>query len=116
MRVCRARVRFVESCVGWGGVGWGGPQVRTPMQWKAKEPNGGFSTSTKLYAPVVNDETFGYDIVNVDSQYAVRRRPPPPAPTRPHPPPSAPARAKPSHRLARDVRVVSQEWRWTGSR
>lgn len=44
--------------------------VRTPMQWKAKEPNGGFSTSTKLYAPVVNDETFGYDIVNVDSQYA----------------------------------------------
>jgi hypothetical protein len=64
------------------------------MQWKAKEPNGGFSTSTKLYAPVVNDETFGYDIVNVDSQYAVRRPlPPPPAPfRRPFSSPPAPSR------------------------
>jgi hypothetical protein len=42
------------------------------MQWKAKEPNGGFSAASKLYAPVVNDETFGYDVVNVDAQYAVR--------------------------------------------
>lgn len=46
-------------------------QVRTPMQWKAKEVNGGFSTANKLYAPVINDATYGYDVVNVDSQYAV---------------------------------------------
>lgn len=41
------------------------------MQWKAKEVNGGFSTANKLYAPVINDESYGYDVVNVDSQYAV---------------------------------------------
>jgi maltose alpha-D-glucosyltransferase/alpha-amylase len=43
--------------------------VRTPMQWKAKEMNGGFSTASKLYAPVINCETYGYNAVNVDSQY-----------------------------------------------
>ncbi|KAL6065869.1 maltose alpha-D-glucosyltransferase [Balamuthia mandrillaris] len=43
--------------------------VRTPMQWNTK-PHGGFSSpsTTKLYAPVINDAVYGYQRVNVDSQ------------------------------------------------
>jgi len=44
--------------------------VRTPMQWKAMEKNGGYSLADELYAPVIDDDTYGYDIVNVESQYA----------------------------------------------
>ncbi len=41
--------------------------VRTPMQWDAGF-NAGFSTATKLYAPVINNRTFGYQQVNVADQ------------------------------------------------
>lgn len=43
--------------------------VRTPMQWSA-EHNGGFSPlpAEKLYAPPINDPTFGYQMVNVEAQ------------------------------------------------
>jgi maltose alpha-D-glucosyltransferase/alpha-amylase len=43
--------------------------VRTPMQWKAG-PNAGFSTAPpdRLYAPVIDDERFGYRRVNVAAQ------------------------------------------------
>lgn len=45
--------------------------VRTPMQWNAT-PNAGFSAAPpdKLYAPVINDERFSYQHVNVDAQRA----------------------------------------------
>lgn len=41
--------------------------VRTPMQWTS-DKNAGFSDvdSEKLYAPVINDDVFGYQQVNVD--------------------------------------------------
>jgi maltose alpha-D-glucosyltransferase/alpha-amylase len=41
------------------------------MQWSA-EPNAGFSTAAgdRLYAPVINDPTYGYQQVNVESQRA----------------------------------------------
>ncbi|KYQ93335.1 Alpha amylase family protein [Tieghemostelium lacteum] len=39
--------------------------VRTPMQWDDSYPNGGFSTSTKLYSPVIHDPEYGYERVNV---------------------------------------------------
>ncbi|KAN0029375.1 hypothetical protein ACTFIV_011266 [Dictyostelium citrinum] len=39
--------------------------VRTPMQWSEQPPNGGFSTSNKLYAPVIDDPEYGYQKVNV---------------------------------------------------
>lgn len=43
--------------------------VRTPMQWSA-ERNAGFSTADPalLYAPVIDDATFGYQRVNVAAQ------------------------------------------------
>jgi maltose alpha-D-glucosyltransferase / alpha-amylase len=41
--------------------------VRTPMQWDAS-PNAGFSTSETLYAPVIADEVYGYQRLNVESQ------------------------------------------------
>ncbi len=46
------------------------------MQWKARERNGGFSSAPpdKLYAPVINDETYGYNVVNVDYDYEVALR------------------------------------------
>ncbi|MEA3309664.1 MAG: maltose alpha-D-glucosyltransferase [Chloroflexota bacterium] len=43
--------------------------VRTPMQWDASE-NAGFSTapSEQLAAPVIDDETYGYQKINVAAQ------------------------------------------------
>jgi maltose alpha-D-glucosyltransferase/alpha-amylase len=43
--------------------------IRTPMQW-SDEPAAGFSTApkSKLVRPVVSDDTFGYEVVNVDLQ------------------------------------------------
>jgi len=43
--------------------------VRTPMQWSI-DPNAGFSQAPPdaLYAPVIDDETFGYRQVNVAAQ------------------------------------------------
>jgi maltose alpha-D-glucosyltransferase/alpha-amylase len=45
--------------------------VRTPMQWIA-DANAGFSTApaNRLYAPVIDDDTFGYQHVNVAAQQA----------------------------------------------
>jgi len=40
--------------------------VRTPMQWTPEAPHGGFSPASKIYAPVIKDETFGFHRVNVD--------------------------------------------------
>jgi maltose alpha-D-glucosyltransferase/alpha-amylase len=43
--------------------------VRTPMQWSSAR-NAGFSTAdpARLYSPVVDDESFGYQHLNVDAQ------------------------------------------------
>jgi maltose alpha-D-glucosyltransferase/alpha-amylase len=45
--------------------------VRTPMQWN-EGPNAGFSTASPgvLYAPLIDDERFGYRRVNVAAQRA----------------------------------------------
>ena len=45
--------------------------VRTPMQW-SNGPNAGFSTADRadLYAPLIEDETFGYQRLNVEAQRA----------------------------------------------
>jgi maltose alpha-D-glucosyltransferase/alpha-amylase len=45
--------------------------VRTPMQW-TDEPGAGFSEAPpeKFYAPLIDDETFGYQTVNVAAQCA----------------------------------------------
>lgn len=45
--------------------------VRTPMQW-TDGPNAGFSTASPdaLYVPVIDDEVFGYQRVNVAAQQA----------------------------------------------
>lgn len=42
---------------------------RTPMQWSAEE-NGGFSSAKETYLPVVDDQVFGYEQVNVAQQEA----------------------------------------------
>lgn len=41
--------------------------VRTPMQW-SRDRNAGFSTAPTLWAPVINDDTFGFQHVNVSVQ------------------------------------------------
>jgi maltose alpha-D-glucosyltransferase/alpha-amylase len=41
--------------------------VRTPMQW-SDQANGGFSSASSLYAPLVDDEVYGYQRVNVAAQ------------------------------------------------
>jgi maltose alpha-D-glucosyltransferase/alpha-amylase len=43
--------------------------LRTPMQWSDEE-NAGFSSAhpSRLYSPVVDDEAFGYEKVNVQAQ------------------------------------------------
>ena len=41
--------------------------VRTPMQWTA-DTNAGFSTAAKTYLPVIDDEVYGYQRVNVAAQ------------------------------------------------
>ncbi|MCO6449261.1 MAG: maltose alpha-D-glucosyltransferase [Caldilineales bacterium] len=43
--------------------------VRTPMQWDGSA-NAGFSDADSLYAPVISDEVFGYQRVNVVAQKA----------------------------------------------
>lgn len=43
--------------------------VRTPMQWDDSK-NGGFSTAEEPYAPVIDDEIFGCQKVNVAAQKA----------------------------------------------
>ncbi|MET0326503.1 MAG: alpha-amylase family protein, partial [Ilumatobacteraceae bacterium] len=46
--------------------------IRTPMQWSTA-PHGGFSTTTRerdLRRPVIDDEEYGYQHVNVESQDA----------------------------------------------
>ena len=40
---------------------------RTPMQWD-DAPNAGFSTAAKTYYPVINDDLYGYQHVNVAAQ------------------------------------------------
>jgi maltose alpha-D-glucosyltransferase / alpha-amylase len=48
--------------------------VRTPMQWN-DEQNAGFSdvAPDKLYAPVISDDQFGYQMINVESARADER-------------------------------------------
>jgi maltose alpha-D-glucosyltransferase/alpha-amylase len=43
--------------------------VRTPMQWSG-DKNAGFSTAPaeKLYAPVIDDPVYGYQVRNVEQQ------------------------------------------------
>ncbi len=41
--------------------------VRTPMQWNTAE-NADFSEADTLYAPVINDDVYGYEQVNVAAQ------------------------------------------------
>lgn len=41
--------------------------VRTPMQWD-DSPNAGFSNASSLYAPVIADETYGFQHLNVAAQ------------------------------------------------
>ncbi len=43
--------------------------VRTPMQWSA-EKNAGFSEADETYLPVIDDDTYGYQRVNVAAQEA----------------------------------------------
>jgi len=40
--------------------------VRTPMQWNDTAPNGGFSSASKIYSPVIDDPEYGYQKVNVN--------------------------------------------------
>jgi maltose alpha-D-glucosyltransferase/alpha-amylase len=46
--------------------------ARTPMQWTSEPPHGGFSRSTKVVRPVIDDPVYGYRKVNVADQ---RRHP-----------------------------------------
>ncbi|MGE0444975.1 MAG: alpha-amylase family protein [Vicinamibacterales bacterium] len=41
--------------------------ARTPMQWTA-EPHGGFSRARRVVRPVIDDEEYGYRVVNVADQ------------------------------------------------
>jgi len=41
--------------------------VRTPMQWHSGQ-NAGFSEADALYAPVIDDETYGHQKINVEDQ------------------------------------------------
>ena len=41
--------------------------ARTPMQW-TNDPHGGFSTARRVVRPVIDDETYGYERVNVADQ------------------------------------------------
>jgi maltose alpha-D-glucosyltransferase/alpha-amylase len=41
--------------------------VRTPMQWSA-DKNAGFSITSDLWAPIINDPVYGYEHVNVADQ------------------------------------------------
>ena len=41
--------------------------ARTPMQW-TNEPRGGFSRAERTVRPVINDEIYGYEKVNVAQQ------------------------------------------------
>jgi maltose alpha-D-glucosyltransferase/alpha-amylase len=43
--------------------------VRTPMQWE-DSPSAGFSTSSRLYLPVIDTPPFDYHTVNVAAQQA----------------------------------------------
>jgi maltose alpha-D-glucosyltransferase/alpha-amylase len=43
--------------------------VRTPMQWDSSK-NAGFSGADKLYEPVIDDDTYGYQRINVSDQQA----------------------------------------------
>jgi maltose alpha-D-glucosyltransferase/alpha-amylase len=39
--------------------------VRTPMQWDHTKPHAGFSTSEKIYSPVITSKEYGFHKVNV---------------------------------------------------
>jgi maltose alpha-D-glucosyltransferase/alpha-amylase len=43
--------------------------VRTPMQWSAGK-NAGFSEAEDLYCEPIDDEVYGYELVNVEEQRA----------------------------------------------
>jgi maltose alpha-D-glucosyltransferase/alpha-amylase len=45
--------------------------VRTPMQW-SDQINAGFSTTDRLYAPVIDDDVYGYRRLNVEARRADR--------------------------------------------
>ncbi len=45
--------------------------VRTPMQWN-DQPHGGFSTADRLYAPVIDQDSYSYLQLNVKAQQADR--------------------------------------------
>lgn len=44
--------------------------VRTPMQWSA-DKNAGFSLTSELWAPIINDPIYGYEHINVADQEAI---------------------------------------------
>ncbi|MEX2536212.1 MAG: maltose alpha-D-glucosyltransferase [Trueperaceae bacterium] len=41
--------------------------VRTPMQWHSGE-NAGFSEAQRLYSPIIDDDNYGYGVLNVADQ------------------------------------------------
>ena len=43
--------------------------VRTPMQWNTKK-NAGFSSAEETYVPVIDDQDYGYQAVNVEDRMA----------------------------------------------
>jgi maltose alpha-D-glucosyltransferase/alpha-amylase len=42
--------------------------IRTPMQWAAAAPNGGFSRASRLVRPAIDTGPYSYEAVNVDAQ------------------------------------------------